>query len=297
MITKKPKIAVLVDFENVNSISKIEKIFLKLEQLGYLAQPRKLITSKINGDKKISDFLNRNLDAELILSSKPIHDKKEENSNNADFRVYVEAMKTYYTDHPDGFCIVSSDEGYTELLHFLKRENQYLIGFISLNGKKNKSYDFISLFNEYYDIAELEEKKTKNSNPVITIEKDMVSGPTLVLKPQVQKAKKDNKTKAIPAPKAKPIQKQKAVKENKVIKSKPTLIEDFMTFTKNYKSDTSEVLMSKLIPEFTKQYTAYSKTKAISKKLVKAGFKIETKKDANGKSKVGTEFINIESIK
>ena len=157
------KIAVLFDIENISPEKIFSELFKKLDDLNYIAYPKKIIFNNVTQLKKtylgkaIKDY---HIDIICTYSST--------GKNIADFRLYMEAMDLLYTHKElDGFLIVSADSDYSELVIRLNQENKYTIGV----GPKDKCKDeYVKLFDEFYfveDLLKVEEVKQPIITPVV----------------------------------------------------------------------------------------------------------------------------------
>lgn len=163
----KNKIATFIDLENVNKLDTIPFIFDYLEKNNFIPSPRKLIVSKINQEEKITKLI-KDLCLELVVSFKRIKKgnskrAKDSNKNNADFRYYIEVLETLYSQKDvNAFCIVTSDEDYTELILKLKSEGKYLIG---VGNKEVTSEKYRALFHEFLFVDDLLVKEQNDNIP------------------------------------------------------------------------------------------------------------------------------------
>ncbi len=148
-LPNKPKLAMMIDFENANQKNLIPEFFSYLEKRGFLCYPRKLITSKITSLENTNKLIKEN-NLELIVSNRPL--VKNHNRNNADFRMYIETLDCLYNCNVDAFCIVSSDDDFLELVLKLKRAGKYLIGI----GALNTSSDYQKHFDEFLFIEDFD---------------------------------------------------------------------------------------------------------------------------------------------
>ena len=153
-------VSVFIDYENVNKIELIEEIFSYLKKKNYVSHTRKIIMSKLSNVEALTNVVKENY-LDVVISYKRLRtnvkneSSKYENKNNADFRFYIEVMKSLYEDDPDGFVFASGDKDYTELVLELKKQGKYLIG---IGNRKNTSEKYIDLFDEFIFCEDLQKQ-------------------------------------------------------------------------------------------------------------------------------------------
>ena len=153
----KRKIATFIDSENVNKLEVIPELLKYLDNEGFIPSPKKIIVSKITQPEEYTRLIKEYC-LELVVSYKRIKKgkakkTKEANHNNADFRYYIEVLDCFYKENDiDAFCIVTSDDDYTELILKLKNEGKFLIG---VGNKDNTSPKFRALFDEFLLVEDL----------------------------------------------------------------------------------------------------------------------------------------------
>ena len=153
----KRKIATFIDSENVNKLEVIPELLKYLDHEGFIPSPKKIIVSKITQPEEYTRLIKEYC-LELVVSYKRIKKgkakkTKEVNHNNADFRYYIEVLDCFYKENDiDAFCIVTSDDDYTELILKLKNEGKFLIG---VGNKDNTSPKFRALFDEFLLVEDL----------------------------------------------------------------------------------------------------------------------------------------------
>lgn len=160
----KEKLAVLFDLENLTPDHVLPEIFKEIEKRGFIAHPRKLIFNNIAQIKKgFRDTAVKLYHLDLVGAYAPV------GKNVADFRLYIEALDLVYR-RPDikGFCIVSGDADYGELVIRLRYENRYTLG---IGPKEKCKEDYVNLFDDFIFIEDLhpqavEKKATKTKKTV-----------------------------------------------------------------------------------------------------------------------------------
>lgn len=184
------------DYENTKTDEIFSELFLRLEKRNFILYPRKLIFSNVAQLKK--SFLDKYLKQyklDLIGAYSSI------GKNIADFRLYIEALDLLYkSDATQGFCIISADADYSELVIKLRNENRYVIG---VGPKEKCNLDYVNLFNEFIYMEDLKPKaieipktkkvsvKKKNEPKPKIISKDNLVTVEVVNKPIVKKIVKN----------------------------------------------------------------------------------------------------------
>ena len=154
---KGKRIAILFDVENISPEEILPYAITKLETSGFNVYPRKIIFNNISQLKK--SFLGNAIKSyhlDIICAYSAT------GKNIADFRLYIEALDLLYKN-PDieGFCIVSGDADFAELVIKLHHENKYVIGI----GPSSKSkIEYVNLFDQFIFIEDLIEKEVKKTS-------------------------------------------------------------------------------------------------------------------------------------
>lgn len=217
MTSNQKQMAVLFDVENISPENLFTPLFSKLAQRGFQAYPRKLVFNTVTQLRKTylgNAIKTHHLDLICTYSSV--------GKNVADFRLYMEVLDMLYK-HPEvtGYCIVSGDADYAELVIKLKHENKYTIG-IGSNAKCKPEYT--RLFDEFYFIEELikqpepapvakeAEKNSAKENEGTAAKKTKAETKPEAKKEVRTKSEVKKETKAKPEAKPKQEAAQKAVK-------------------------------------------------------------------------------------
>lgn len=168
------KLAILFDIENISPEDILPVSITKLEEQGFIVYPRKIIFNNVSQLKK--SFLGpaiKSYHLDLICAYAGT------GKNIADFRLYIEVLDMLYKNPDiDGFCIVSGDADFAELVIKLRHEGKYVIG-IGPNSKSKPEY--VALFNQFFFIEDLlvkeekkivKEKKPKSTKELVTPKKE-----------------------------------------------------------------------------------------------------------------------------
>lgn len=272
------KVATLIDIENINDFEVIPEIFSYLESKKYHAFPRKVIISKLSQVEALTNLVKTS-NLELIVSTKRLKPgkskaDKDKNKNNADFRIYLEAMDCLYNDNPDAFLIASSDDDFTELIFRLQKTQKHLIGV----GSKNvTTKDYQMLFDEFIFTEDLIEAYQKRKQKVAPVENKSKS--------VTPKEKKEN---VKPSPKAKVIAKKPETdKDEKLKKTLNVKILEML----NEHSDQGPYYLAALIKDFKNTYPEFKTQKIKTSILKDLGYAGLIQKDEKG-----YEFIDIKKI-
>lgn len=154
------RLALFIDGENVPKSNWIDNLLKKINKLGYIINPKKIVINDV--------YLLKNKETleEIKLNRiEPIFTQSSLGKNRADFRLYLEVMNLIYLRNDiDAYCIVSSDSDFAELIYELNNQNKYLIGV----GEKIKiDSSYTKLFDKFIFIEDLvkpiEETKKENS--------------------------------------------------------------------------------------------------------------------------------------
>lgn len=160
------KTAVFIDAENINDTKVYPLVFKNLISQGYNPLIRIMVISQISDEfKDINNIIKEN-SLDLVISYKQIHSKKERNKNNADFRLYIEVCKILFSPQYSDintFVILSSDEGFSELILLLKKHGKKVIGVGNRGkGRQVTSSEYKELFdNNFYFVEDLLEVENK----------------------------------------------------------------------------------------------------------------------------------------
>lgn len=255
----KRKIATFIDSENVNKLEVIPELLKYLDHEGFIPSPKKIIVSKIIQPEEYTRLIKEYC-LELVVSYKRIKKGKakkikEANHNNADFRYYIEVLDCFYKEKDiDAFCIVTSDDDYTELILKLKSEGKFLIG---VGNKDNTSPKFRALFDEFLIVEDLltpnkvtnqNEETTKNESASTLVNEEEKENKENSLDVQIsdsslnknskktsKKRVKSNKTKVSLNQKENKLQdvEETSQKEKQSV-DKKALMDEFLTLAKAY---------------------------------------------------------------
>lgn len=290
------KTAVFIDYENINLTDSYNLLFSKLIKEGYNPVIRKLVCSTLPKKTNFTDVIKDNL-LDLIVSYKPLKKGtskiiKEKNLNNADFRLYVEALKLLYNNPEiNTYVIATSDDDYYELILAIKNEGKFLIG---VGNKLTTSQGFKDLFNEFYYIEDLlvqpnkvveekiEVKKVESNNINKTINKKEKKNNKVKKQAKPKEIKQENK-------KSKKIEEKTTSKKDKIFYSvlKNAISEELNTAkNKNENSYFISNLISKVKTDlpYLKNYRKITKSD-----IEKCGFKIEYENDEKVKGYIKIE--------
>lgn len=280
------KTAVFIDYENINLTDSYNLLFSKLIKEGYNPVIRKLVCSTLPKKTNFTDVIKDNL-LDLIVSYKPLKKGtskiiKEKNLNNADFRLYVEALKLLYNNPEiNTYVIATSDDDYYELILAIKNEGKFLIG---VGNKLTTSQGFKDLFNEFYYIEDLLVQPNKVVEEKIEVKKVETNS---INKTINKKEKKNNKVKK----QTKPKDIKQENKKSKKIEEKPTSKKDkiFYSVLKNAISEElntaknkneNSYFISNLISKVKTDLPYLKNYRKITKSdIEKCGFKIEYEND------------------
>lgn len=172
----KRKIATFIDSENVNKLEIIPELLKYLDHEGFIPSPKKIIVSKITQPEEYTRIIKEYC-FEIVVSYKLLKKGKakkvkEANHNNADFRYYIEVLDCFYKEKDiDAFCIVASDDDYTELILKLKSEGKFLIG---VGFKENTSPKFRALFDEFFSVEDFLSQNKANNQSEETTNDDII---------------------------------------------------------------------------------------------------------------------------
>ena len=256
------KIGVFIDYENLKLDELLGELLSKLEQRNLNVYPRKLIFSNVAQLRKsfLDKFLKTyKLDLVGAYSST--------GKNVADFRLYIEVLDLLYkSDATQGFCIVSADSDYAELVIKLRNENRYVIG---IGPKEKCNIDYVNLFNEFIYTDELKVKPIEVVKP-----KEKVS----------KKKKPEKNSKIISQDNLVTVEVIKTPIPKKVIKNKSfynQLKEEIESLLKTHASKKQKLIyISTLIKELKdKSPNYFAKVKMSSDDFKKIGYEIFTKEE------------------
>lgn len=288
------KTAVFIDYENINMTDSYSLLFKKLIKEGYNPCIRKIVCSTIPKKSNFVDIIKDNL-LDIIVSCKPLKKGtskiiKEKNLNNADFKLYTEALKTLYTNKDiNTYVIATSDDDYYELIVSIKKEGKSIIG---VGSKATTNSSFKDLFDKFYFIEDLSTENDKK----LTIE-DVKNNTTIVNKTNIIKTN-NNEKKEAPKPKKQKVQtkKESAKKENKTEYKKDKIfysvlknaISEELNTAKNKNEESYFIsnLISKIKNDlpYLKNYNKITKTD-----IEKCGYKIEYENNEKVKGYIKTQ--------
>ncbi len=285
------KTAVFIDYENINITDSYSLLFKKLIKEGYNPCIRKIICSTIPKKANFVDIIKDNL-LDIIVSCKPLKKGtskiiKEKNLNNADFKLYTEALRILYTNKDvNTYVIATSDDDYYELIVSIKKEGKYVIG---VGNKATTNSSFKDLFDKFYYIEDLSNENDKK----LTVE-EVKNNTTIINKKNITKTN-NNEKKEAPKQKKKIVQpkkekdNKKEYKKDKIFYSvlKNAISEELNTAkTKNEDSYFISNLISKIKNDlpYLKNYNKITKTD-----IEKCGYKIEYENNEKVKGYIKTQ--------
>lgn len=296
------RVAILFDVENINPEEILPHSIQALEQAGYQVFPRKVIFNNVTQLKK--SFLGpaiKSYHLDLVCSYAAT------GKNIADFRLYIEALDLLYT-HPEinGFCIVSGDADFAELVIKLHHENKFVIGIGPLSKSKP---EYVNLFDKFLYIEDLckkdeapKAKNTKTESKNITKKSNKTE-----VKKEIKANKKtevNNDTKNIKKKNTKKnIQKDiSSVEEERIIRTESDKNESYYQELREcishickeyYTKGTKEIFYSNLVKEIKdRSYYLESFTRITFDDIEKCGYHLIRKEE----EKPETSYINTNSL-
>lgn len=294
------KAALFVDYENANATDSYNPLILKLFNLGYNPCIRKLITSKFPEMEDFEKVIKDN-EFEFVLSYKAIKKGnsaviKKKNLNNADFRVYVEVLKTLYTINDiETFILYTSDDDYTDLICTLKKEGKEVIG---VGNKMTTSPNYISLFHSFIFVEDLfpskEEKKVTNVKKEKQIKNKEV-------KEQKNKQTKIKEEKVVSKKKDKIVEAKEKENDIKLLEKDDVFYSILKEFTNNYlleqikKGQKGALLIANIVSKLKEDYPYLKDFKKISlDDFKKCGFTVKYQDGKKVKSYIDLNQISSE---
>jgi len=151
-MTKQPRLAVLIDAENV-SHKLAESIFEEITKFGRPTIRRiygDFSTTQLNGWNKIlSDFA---ISAEQNFANSP-------GKNASDMALAIDAMDILHSGLIDGICIISSDADFTRLANRITEQGIFVYGF----GEQKTPKSLIKACQRFVYLENIK-KNTSNDN-------------------------------------------------------------------------------------------------------------------------------------
>ncbi len=293
------KAALFVDYENANATDSYNPLILKLFNLGYNPCIRKLITSKF---PEMDDFekVIKDNEFEFVLSYKTLKKGnsaviKKKNLNNADFRVYVEVLKTLYTiNNIETFVLYTSDDDYTDLICTLKKEGKEVIG---VGNKMTTSPSYMSLFHNFIFVEDLFPAKEEKKKSKVKKEKQINNKEDKETKNKQVKIKEEK----VINKKDKEIESKEKENEIKLLEKDEVFYSILKEFANNYlfeKVKTGQkgaLLIANIVSKLKEDYPYLKDFKKISPDdFKKCGFEVKYQDGKKVKSYIDLDQISLE---